>query len=431
MNSKSASPRSSLPSLWDATAAPAPATSHLEGSRAADVAIVGGGYIGLATALALAEAGKSVVLLEAHDIGWGASGRNGGQVIPGLKRDPDELVAAFGEELGERLVAFSGQAPSVVFDNIARYDIDCLPVRKGWIQPAHTPRSMALLEKRAAQWQRRGVEVSLLDAARTAELVGTGTYCGGWIDHRAGGIQPLSYARGLARAALARGARIFTQSPATNLGRSGSSWRISTPKGEVVADQVLLCTNAYSGTLGADLQRTIITPNSFQIATRPLEERIRRTILPQGHVASDARRLLLYYRLDEEGRLLVGGRGTFRDPDGPASFGHLRRALALLFPQAADAAIEYYWGGRVAITLDDLPHVHRLDDGLVAVLGCNGRGVALTSALGPRIAAWLQTNDDAEIPFPLSRPRSIPFHQLQTFYVAGASAWFRLRDWMS
>ncbi len=431
MNSNFGSPRPTAPSLWAATAAPAPATSHLEGSRAADVAIIGGGYIGLTTALALAEAGKRVILLEANEIGWGASGRNGGQVIPGLKRDPDELVAAFGCEVGERLAAFSGHAPSVVFDNIARYRIDCAPVRKGWIQPAHTPRSMALLEKRAEQWQRRGAEVSLLDSSRTAELIGTEAYCGGWIDHRAGGIQPLSYARGLARAAIESGAHIFTRSPATSLSRAASSWRVGTPRGEVIADQVLLCTNAYSGTLGADLRRTIIAPNSFQIATRPLDERVRSTILSQGHVASDARRLLLYYRLDAEGRLLVGGRGTFRDPNGPASFGHLRRALALLFPQAADAAIDYCWGGRVAITLDDLPHVHRLDQGLVAVLGCNGRGVALTSALGPRIAAWLQTDNDDEIPFPLSTPRSIPFHQLQTFYVAGASAWFRLRDWMS
>lgn len=431
MNSKSTHPRLPLPSLWEATAAPAPVTEQLDGSSSADIVIVGGGFLGLTTALALSEAGKSVTILEQYEIGWGASGRNGGQVIPGLKRDPDEVVAKFGEELGERLVAFAGQAPSVVFENIARYGIDCSSVRKGWIQPAHTSGSMALLENRAAQWQRRGVEASLLDAARTAELVGTGTYCGGWIDPRAGGIQPLSYARGLARAALAMGVRIFTQSPATKLGRSGSSWRVSTPKGDVVADQVLLCTNAYSGTLGADLRRTIITPNSFQIATRPLDEGIRRSILPQGHVASDARRLLLYYRLDDDGRLLVGGRGTFRDPEGAEHFGHLRRALALLFPQAANAGIEYYWGGRVAITLDDLPHVHRLDDGLIAVLGCNGRGVALTSALGPRIAAWLQTNDDNEIPFPLSTLRSIPFHQLQTFYVAGASAWYRLRDWMT
>ncbi len=418
-------------SLWAATAIEAPPTPRAEGRQKADVAIVGGGYLGLTTALALAEAGTDVIVLEAAEPGWGASGRNGGQVIPGLKLDPDELVQQFGAERGGRMVAFAGSAPDVVFSNIVRYGIDCQPVRNGWIQPAHSDTSRALLERRCAAWQRHGADVDLLSADETARLIGTNVYCGGWIDRRGGGIQPLSYARGIAKAAIAAGVRLHGRSKVDAITRTGRQWRVQTDAAEIVADQVLICTNAYSGRLGGDLQRTVIAPNSFQIATRPLSDNIRRTMLPEGHVASDARRLLLYYRIDHTGRLLVGGRGSFRNPSHPDHFKHLKRALAALFPQAADSEIDYYWSGRVAITLDHMPHLHQLGPGLVAALGCNGRGVALTSATGRVLAQWFRDHRDDELPLPFTRARKVPFHELQELYVAAASSWYRLRDWMT
>ena len=418
-------------SLWAATGIAPPETPRAEGTLKADVAIVGGGYIGLTTALALAESGTDVIVLEAAELGWGASGRNGGQVIPGLKLDPDEMLAQFGSERGERLIAFAGSAPDVVFDNIARYEIDCQPVRKGWIQPAHSDASRALVEKRCASWRRHGADVDLLTADQTARLIGSPAYCGGWIDRRGGGIQPLSYARGIAKAALSARARIHAHSKVESIIRDGAQWRLRTGAAQIDADQVLICTNAYSGRLGGGLQRTIIAPNSFQIATRPLSENVRRTILSEGHVASDARHLLLYYRVDDTGRLLIGGRGSFKDPTSPDHFRHLRRALTKLFPQAADSELDYYWSGRVAITLDHLPHVHQLGPGLIAALGCNGRGVALTSATGRAIARWFLDHRDRDLPIPFSNMRKVPFHELQELYVAAASSWYRFRDWMN
>src|SRR5438034_4489377 len=196
------------PSLWAATARKARATPPLDASRKADVAIVGAGYSGLAAALQLAEAGVSVVVLEAGEPGWGASGRNGGQVIPGLKYDPDEIVGMLGAERGQRLIEFAGGTADVVFDLIEKHRMDVPLNRSGWIQGAHTAAAVDLVKSRVAQWSRLGASVQYLDKPDIDHLLGTSKYRGGWLDRRGGAIQPLSYARGLATAALAAGARI-------------------------------------------------------------------------------------------------------------------------------------------------------------------------------------------------------------------------------
>jgi len=192
----------SLPkSLWAATACAAPETPPLEGECTTDVAVVGGGFTGLSAALHLAEGGARTILLEAAEPGWGASGRNGGQVICGLKLDPDELIAKYGAERGERLVEFAGGAADLVFDLVSRHEIDCHAERSGWIQGVHATSKMPLAERRAEQWARRGARTEVVSRQRMAELTGTERYAGGWIDHRGGVLQPLSYARGLAAAA--------------------------------------------------------------------------------------------------------------------------------------------------------------------------------------------------------------------------------------
>lgn len=417
-------------SLWEATAHPAPALPVATGVIDTDVAIVGAGFTGLTTALELAAGGVQPVVLEAAEPGWGGSGRNGGQVIPGLKLDPDEILTRFGPEIGPRLIAFAGSAPDAVFSNIERYGIDCQAVRAGWIQPAHNDATLKLVADRCAQWRRHGADVEMLSSADVARLIGTNIYCGGWLDRRAGAIHPLNYARGLARAALERGVALHGNSPVVDITRRGAQWELETPAAKVRAKRVLLCTNAYSGELAGGLKRTFIAPNSFQIATKPLSPEVRRSILGEGHVASDARRLLLYYRLDPAGRLLLGGRGTFRDPVDAEAFSHLERGMKAMFPQAAAAEIEFRWSGRVSITLDHLPHLHDLTDGLYAVTGYNGRGVALTSAVGKALGQWLLDPTNA-LPIPLSKPGHIPMHRLQELYVAAGSAWYRFRDWMT
>jgi len=312
------------PSLWVATARPAPATPPLDRSRQADVAIVGAGYSGLAAALQLAEAGASVIVLEAGEPGWGASGRNGGQVIPGLKSDPDELIAMFGPEAGEQLIRIAGGAPDTLFALIARHGIDCEARQCGWIQPAFAPADVGVVTRRAEQWQRRGAPVAVLDRDGVRRLVGSPIYHGGLIDRRAGCVQPLSYSRGLARAAQKAGALVCGGSRVTALARDGGRWKVTTAHGPTVsAERVLLATNGYTDALWPRLRRTVIAANSFQVATQRLSDGLRRTVLPEGHVASDTRKLLLYYRCDHHGRLIMGGRGPFREPAGPGDYRHL------------------------------------------------------------------------------------------------------------
>ena len=416
-------------SLWSTTAPPAPSTPSLTTSTQSDVCVIGGGYAGLSTALHLAERGVKTVVLEAKEPGYGGSGRNGGQVIPGLKYDPDDLEAMFGPERGPRLVAFAGRTADAVFELIAKHRMDVPHVRNGWIQGAHSKASVEETRRRAAQWARRGAPVEVFDKAETDRHLGTTQYLGGWIDRRGGAVQPLTYARGLARAALAAGAVIHGDTRAAKLEREGTRWIVSTDRGaHVSTDRVVMCTNGYADELWPGVRRSVIAPNSYQIATEPLSDNIRKSILPFGQVCSDARKLLLYFRLDDRGRLLLGGRGPFREPRDSSDWAHLEAMLPRLFPQAAGAAIEYRWCGRVTITRDFLPHLHEPAPGLLIDIGCMGRGVGLQTALGEAMADYLATGNPEALPMPLQPVRPLPFHGLNKMYFAAAVAWYRFLD---
>lgn len=417
------------PSLWAATASPAPFTEALNTKRHADVVVIGGGYAGLSTALHLAERGISVTLLEAREIGFGASGRNGGQVIPGLKYDPDDLVKMYGNERGSQLTSFAGQTADSVFDLIARHDMDVPHLRKGWIQGAHTTAALELANQRAEQWARHGAPVKYLDRAQTQSLIGTERYLGGWVDMRAGTVQPLSYARELSRAAIKKGVNVFTESPVDRLGFQNGKWSVHTKNGNVVScDRVVMCTNAYGGDLWPKLKTSIIDANTFQVATKPLPDHILETILPKGHVSSDTRNLLLYFRRDHQGRLLMGGRGPFREPKGPEDWAHLERVMYKMFPQVQGQAFEYRWCGRVAVTRDYLPHLHEPAPGLLIDIGCMGRGVGLQTSMGRAMADYVATGDKLALPFPITTIKPFPLYGLRKLYVNAVVTWYRLND---
>lgn len=422
------------PSLWAATAAPAPHTDALQGSAQTDIAIVGAGYAGLSTALHLARKGVKVTVVEAHEIGFGGSGRNGGQVIPGLKHDPDDLIRMFGAERGGRLVDFAGRTADSVYDLIEHYGMDVPRQRNGWIQGAHTAAALRVAHARAEQWARRGAPVRPLEKTQTGALLGTDRYLGGWLDARAGTIQPLSYARGLARAALQEGAIIYTESPVARLSRGsaggrGNRWTVHGANGsQLQAERVVLCTNAYGGGLVPRLQSTIIDANTFQVATHPLPDAIRATIFPQGHACSDTRNLLLYFRLDHTGRLLMGGRGPFREPRGQEDWAHLERVIAKMFPQAAGVGFDYRWCGRVAITRDYMPHLHEPEPGLLVAIGCQGRGVGLQTSMGRAMAEFLTTGDALALPVPITPIAPLPLYALRRLYVNAVVTWYRLND---
>ncbi|EPC03159.1 hypothetical protein L861_22890 [Litchfieldella anticariensis FP35 = DSM 16096] len=420
------------PSLWADTAPPSRSHPALQESVSTGVVVIGGGFTGLAATLSLAERGISTVLVEAHEIGWGASGRNGGQVIPGLKYDPDELLSRYGKEHGQRMIDISGRNADVVFELIRRHNIDCDAHQKGWIQPAFNAASLRVVEARAKQWEDQGVPVRWLDRAECTKRLGSEAYVGGWLDPRAGGLNPLAYVRGLANAAEAAGATLHERSSVTAIRQSAGKWQVEVATGgRLVCDQVLLCTNGYTTDLQEGLERSVIAANSYQIATRPLTEEEGKDILPGGEVASDARKLLLYFRRDASGRFLIGGRGPFHDPRGDQDFSHLRRAMTKLYPALMGVEVTHQWAGRVALTRDMLPHVHQPAEGLTVALGYNGRGVGMGTHLGKLIGESLGQNRLEEtLPFPITPIRPIPFHGLQRLYVGTAVNYFRFKDWL-
>ncbi len=415
-------------SLWANTAAPDIQAPALQSQDQADVAIIGAGFTGCAAALALASRGTTVRVLESHSIGWGASGRTGGQVIPGLKYDPSVLESMFGPDLGPRLVAAAGSVGDEVFGLIKQHDISCDAQRKGWLQPAFSGPSLELALRRCEQWQQRGAPVTAVSKERMAQLLGTDHYLGGWEDLRAGHVQPLSYTRGLAAAAQKAGAVFHTDSPAVSLTRQGLKWRVSTPRGSITADQVLIATNGYTDKLWPGLARTVVPMISFQAATVPIPAALGKSILAQGHAASDTRRLLWYFRRDAHGRLIMGGRAPYREDLGPADAGYVRNAVNTLYPQLASTPFEFHWFGRVAMTQDHVPHLHRLDNGLWAALGYNGRGVGMATLLGRYLADLAIGVAPGEIPFPVTSMQPIFGYPFTRMAARVLTTYYRVRD---
>jgi glycine/D-amino acid oxidase-like deaminating enzyme len=394
----------------------------------AQVTIIGGGYTGLSAALHLGEAGRDAVVLEAAALGERASGLNGGQVIPGVKYDPDRLEEMFGAELGARVVEIVAQGPDLVFELIRKYQIACDAQRTGWIQPATSESAFQGLRSRVEQWRRRGAPVELLSREETARLTGSARYCGGWIDRRGGTVQPLSYVRGLASAAQRNGSRLFHQSPAVKLARFGSEWRVDTPSGSVTSPVVILATDAYTDKVADVVRRTVITVPSFQVATAPLSPDLLKSILPERQSASDTWHLLRYFRLDATGRLLMGSRGVFGNAPIAVQARHHYRAVREIYPQLEGITYDYHWGGLVAITRDHLPRLQEVAPGLLAGFGYNGRGVAMATTLGRLLARWASGMAAADLGFPVTPPDPLPLHAFSQLGARVAVQYLRTLD---
>jgi glycine/D-amino acid oxidase-like deaminating enzyme len=399
-------------------------------SRRAAVAVVGAGFTGLSTALHLAERGVDVVVLEAGQPGWGASGRNGGQVNPGLKYEPSEITRDFGEDLGRRMIALSGDAPQGVFDLIERHQISAEARRGGTMRAAFTAKHVRAIYEAAVEQMALGAPVEPQDAAGMEWLTGTRRYLGGSLDKRGGSVNPLGYARGLAQAAINVGAAIHGGTQVTSVRKEGLRWVLQTPGGVVRAERIVLATNGYTDGLWPNLRRTVVPVFSAIAATEELPEAIASTILPGGGVLYEIASLTVYYRLDVSGRLLMGGRSISRDTSDPARFTRLTRYGERLFPAIKDVPWAYFWNGQLAITPDHYPHLHEPAPGVIAALGYNGRGVAMATAMGGEIARRILGASDAEMSMPITDIRPMKFHALWKTGVAARVAYGRIQDWL-
>lgn len=372
--------------LWDMTAPPAPPTAPLQGALACDVAVVGAGYTGLSAALHLAQAGANVAVLEASDVGFGGAGRNVGLVNAGLWVMPDAIVSTLGPERGEGLLALLGDAPARVFDLVARHAIACEAEPVGTLHCAVGAAGAEEIAARAAQWQARGAPVHLLDAEGARAAVGGGDFSGALLDLRAGTIQPLAYARGLARAAIAAGAAIFTESPVTAAAEGPAGWMLETPGGAVRAGRLVVASDAYSSGPFAPLEAEQVRLPYFNCATAPLPPDLAARVLPGRQGAWDTRQILTSFRLDAAGRLIFGSIGALEGAGAAIHRAYARRALSQLYPELGEMPFEAAWHGTIGMTPDALPRFRRFGRTGFAISGYNGRGIGPGTVFGALLA---------------------------------------------
>lgn len=415
-------------SLWAATANDAPERPALRGDTEADVVVIGAGFTGLSAALHLAEAGKRVIVLEAETPGWGASGRNGGQVNPGLKADPDDTEAGHGQDIGGRMVAASAAAGDLVFGLIEKHGIACDANRCGWVRSATSAKTLAALRETGHQWRKRGHAVDEIDADEMARLLGVKHYVGGLIDRRGGNLHPLNYALGLAAAAEKAGARINGNSRVKGLQSDADCVTVTTRTGKVTAARALICTNAYTGPLANPLGQSVVPVTSVQVATEPLSDNVAQSILPAGHSPSDTRRLLLYFRKDAHGRFIMGGRGAMSDRHVMGRQQALRDVALELYPQLGDATWRYAWGGDVALIRSHAPGLHKIAPNAMAGIGFNGRGVGMATVMGRILADWAAGCPEGDLDYPVTRAEPIPFHRFRRIGLGATVALFDVLD---
>jgi glycine/D-amino acid oxidase-like deaminating enzyme len=409
--------------LWAATAPAAPLTVALSGDLRADVAVVGAGYTGLSAALTLAEAGAKVVVIEAREIGFGGAGRNVGLVNAGMWVMPDELPKVLGPVHGERLLQVLGNGPAEVFARVDKHAIACELRREGTLHCAVGEAGVRELRDRAQQWQARGADVSLLDAAETQRMVGTDAYPMALLDRRAGVIQPLAYVRGLATAAVAAGVDIRSESPVEQIEVAGDQWRVTTTGGSVTAPKVIMATDAYTKGPWEIIRKEQVWLPYFNCATTPLSDDILRHILPEGQGAWDTAEVLSSFRMDAAGRLVFGSVGALRGPAQGVHSGWGQRAMTRLFPALKGIGFEHEWYGWIGMTDDNLPRFHRFADGVVGVSGYNGRGIAPGTVMGRILAEHvLGALSEDDLPLPVTTPQEAKHRGAkEVYYEAGAA----------
>ncbi len=397
-----------------------------------DVAIIGGGITGLAAAIELARGGARVALLEAQQLGWGASSRNGGMVLTGLKLDAAALIKAYGPQLAQRLFRSSLAAIDAVEQLVREERISCDFVRSGHLLVAAKPSHVAALSHEQATLRDQfGHSTELIGQADLAQEIGSLAYYGGLVDRRSAALNPARYVAGLASAAERAGAGLHSGAAVTRVGRQKGGFCLHLAQGELRADQVLIASGGYTGRATPALRRKIFPLGSYIIATEPLGDDLARSLIPHGRMVFDTRHLLSYYRLTPDRRMLFGGRAAFF-PETPRTVREsaimLQRAMVQVFPQLRDTPLAYAWGGTLDAAFDLMPHAGERD-GLRFALGYAGHGVALATYLGRLLAAQMlgrqADNPFASIPFPGA---PLGLYNGQPWFLPFAGAWYRWLD---
>jgi len=415
-------------SYYAASANPAPARPALQEQLETDVCIIGAGYTGLSSALFLLEHGFSVTVLEAARVGFGASGRNGGQIVNSYSRDIDVIERTVGKREAELLGAMAFEGGRIIRERVARYGIQC-DLKDGGVFAALTSKQMGHLEGQQRLWERYGnTSLELLDQRRIREVVNCDSYIGGLLDMSGGHIHPLNLALGEAAAVESLGGRIFEQSAAIRIDR-GANPVVHTATGQVRAKFVIVAGNAYLGNLVPELAAKSMPCGTQVITTAPLSDELAHSLLPQDYCVEDCNYLLDYYRLSADKRLIFGGGVVYgaRDPANIEAI--IRPKMLKAFPQLKDVKIDYAWTGNFLLTLSRLPQVGRLGDNIYYSQGCSGHGVTYTHLAGKVLAEALRGQAERFDAFAGLPHYPFPGGQLLRTPLTALGAWYySLRD---
>jgi len=416
--------------IYTQSAGPAPQGLRMDGAIRADIAIIGGGFVGLSAAIQAASTGRDVVVLEGNRIGWGSAGRNAGQIAAhASKLEPSGVLSTYGPKYGPRLNEAGAHAPQMVMDMASSWGVDISVVKGGIFTGAHAPKTMGKLQRRAQFWQNAGADVEFLDKDGAAAIVGSDFYCGGVVDRRAIAINPLAFVYGLARDAQSKGVRIYEDARVTSVQPSGEgAWRLDLPQGSVHAKQILVCTNAYTGDLWPGLKQTVVAVRGYQIYTRPLPPEHSGRILRGISAMLDTRRLLTGMRLHRDGRLHFSGGIGFGAENEPDIKGSIARVQEIL--PGLPLEIEGWWSGWVTRGIADGWRLHSLAPGVATAIGCNGRGVAMGVIVGRELARYATGTPEDELILPLSAPHRVAGLQVFKPVAAMVQRIYGVRDRM-
>jgi gamma-glutamylputrescine oxidase len=416
-------------SYYAATANPHGTWPRLTESIRVDVCVVGGGFTGLSAALNLAERGYKVALIEANRIGWGASGRNGGQINTGLRKSPQELIARFGKQRGKALFDLAEEARAIIWERVEKHGIAC-DLRTGNMLLASKPGDVPWMEQEIAAYERamNYTQAKLLDRNAIRGEIASELYFGGIKDTGGGHLHPLNYALGLAKAAEVAGVQMFEQSAATRIEDDGGKVTVVTDAGRIEADYAVLGCNAYLGGLEPRIAGKIMPIANFVITTEPLPEAEAKALIPSGACACDTKFVVSYYRVTADNRMLFGGGERYNTQEPADIAGFVKPYMLQVFPQLAAKRIEYGWGGMLAITMLRLPHLGRIGRVYYAH-GYSGMGVAITGIAGKLIAEAMAGTAERFDVFSRIEHRTFPGGtMLRHPLLVLAMLWYVLRD---